>query len=62
MKSTKNSKSSNSPAALEIAEEASALLAEANSNTQAMIDTINAVIRAQTKDEVIRAASRDDPQ
>ncbi len=56
MKSTKNSKSSNSPAALEIAEEASALLAEANSNTQAMIDTINAVIRAQTKDEVIRAA------
>ena len=56
MKSTKNSKPSKSPAALEIAEEASALLAEANSNTQAMIDTINAIIRAQTNDEVIRAA------
>ena len=56
MKSTKNTKQSKSPAALEIAEEASALLAEANSNTQAMIDTINAIIRAQTNDEVIRAA------
>ncbi len=56
MKSTKNTKPSKSPAALEIAEEASALLAEANSNTRAMIDTINAIIRAQTNDEVIRAA------
>ena len=56
MKSTKNTKPAKTPAALEIAEEASALLAEANSNTQAMIDTINAIIRAETNDEVIRAA------
>jgi methyl-accepting chemotaxis protein len=50
----KNSKA-NTPAALEIAEEASALLAEANSNTQAMVDTISAIIRAQTEADVIRA-------
>ncbi len=56
MKSTRNAKAAKTPAALDIAEEASALLAEANSNTQAMIDTIGAVIRAQTNDEVIRAA------
>ncbi len=55
MKVTKNSKAAKSPAALEIAEEASALLAEANSNSTAMIDTIGAIIRAQTNEEVIRA-------
>ena len=43
------------PAALEIAEEANALLAEANANTQAMIDTISAIIRAETIDDVVRA-------
>src|SRR5262245_27329061 len=43
------------PAGLEIAEEAQALLAESNANTQALIDAINAIIRAETVDEVIRA-------
>ena len=43
------------PAALEIAEEAQALLAEANANTQALTDTIGAIIRADTVDEVVRA-------
>ena len=38
-----------------MAEEANALLAEANSNTQAMIDTISAIIRAETEENVIRA-------
>ncbi len=44
-----------SPAALEIAEEANKLLEEANANTQALIDTIGAIIRAETIDEVVRA-------
>ncbi len=44
------------PAGLDIAEEAQALLAEANSNTQAMIDTLGAIIRAETVEEVIRAS------
>ena len=44
-----------SPAALDIAEEAHALLAEANANTQAMIDSLGAIIRAETVEEVIRA-------
>src|SRR5262249_25240657 len=39
------------PAGLEIAEEAQALVAEANANTQAMIATINAIIRAETTQE-----------
>jgi methyl-accepting chemotaxis protein len=43
------------PAGLDIAEEAEALLAEANANTQALIDTIHAIIRAETTDEVVRA-------
>jgi methyl-accepting chemotaxis protein len=51
----KNSKGVKSPAAIDIAEEASALVAEANANSQAMIDTIGAIIRAQTIDEVVRA-------
>ena len=42
-----------SPAALEIAEEANKLLEEANANTQALIDTIGAIIRAETIDEVV---------
>ena len=55
MKIAKNPKAAKSPAALEIAEEANTLLAEANSNTQAMIDTISAIIRAETEEDVIRA-------
>ncbi len=43
------------PAGLAIAEEAHALLAEANANTQAMIDTLTAIIRAETTEEIIRA-------
>jgi hypothetical protein len=34
------------PAGFAIAEEAQTLVTEANSNTQAMVDTINAIIRA----------------
>jgi methyl-accepting chemotaxis protein len=44
------------PAGLAIAEEAQTLLAEANANTQAMIDSINAIIQADTIDDVVRAA------
>ena len=44
------------PAGLAIAEEAQTLLTEANANTQAMIDTITAIIRAETIDEIVRAA------
>jgi len=43
------------PAGLAIAEEAQALLAEANANTKALIDAVNAIIRAETTDEVVRA-------
>jgi methyl-accepting chemotaxis protein len=44
------------PTGLAIAEEAQALLKEANANTQAMVDITNAIIRAETIDEVVRAA------
>ena len=44
------------PVGLAIAEEAQALLAEANANSRAMIDTIDAVIRADTVDDVVRVA------
>jgi methyl-accepting chemotaxis protein len=44
------------PAGLDIAEEAQALVTEANANTQAMIDTINAIIQAETVQEIVRAA------
>ncbi len=44
------------PAGLAIAEEAQALLAEANANTQAMIDTLGAIIRAETIEEIVRAS------
>ncbi len=43
-------------AGLEIAEEAEGLLAEANGNTQALMGVVDAIIRANTSDEVIRAA------
>src|SRR5207244_1518956 len=43
------------PAGLAIAEEAQALLVEANANTQALIDTVNAIIRAETIEEIVRA-------
>jgi methyl-accepting chemotaxis protein len=43
------------PAGLAIAEEAQNVVKEANANTQALIDTINAIIRAETTDEVIGA-------
>ena len=43
------------PAGFAIAEEAQSLLTEANSNTQAMVDTINAIIRAETVEDVVRA-------
>lgn len=45
---------STTPAALAIAEEAHTLLNEANANTQALIDSIAAVIRAETIDELVR--------
>jgi methyl-accepting chemotaxis protein len=44
------------PASLAIAEEAQVLLKEANANTQAMVDTITAIIRAETIDEIVRAS------
>ncbi len=43
------------PAGLDIAEEAQILLKEANANTQAMVDTITAIIRAETIDDIVRA-------
>jgi methyl-accepting chemotaxis protein len=43
------------PAAMDVAEEAQGLLDEANANTQALIDTIDAIIRADTIDEIVRA-------
>ncbi len=42
------------PTALAITEEAQGLVDEANANTQALIDTIAAVIRADTIDELVR--------
>src|SRR5262245_61468480 len=43
------------PAAMDVAEEAQGLLDEANANTQALIGTIGAIIRADTVDEIVRA-------
>jgi methyl-accepting chemotaxis protein len=51
-----NPKAAHTPAGLAIAEEAQSLLAEANANTQAIIDAIAAIIRADTTEDVIRAA------
>jgi methyl-accepting chemotaxis protein len=42
------------PAGFAIAEEAQTLLTEANANTQAMIDTMSAIIRAETIDDIVR--------
>jgi methyl-accepting chemotaxis protein len=44
------------PAGLAIAEEAQELLAEANANTQAMVDSLDAIIRAETIEEIVRAS------
>ncbi len=44
------------PTGFAIAEEAQSLLTEANANTQAMVDTIGAIIRAETIDDIVRAA------
>jgi methyl-accepting chemotaxis protein len=44
------------PASLAIAEEAQVLIKEANANTQAMVDTITAIIRAETIDDIVRAS------
>ncbi len=49
-------KPSSTPAGLAIAEEAHQLLAEANGNTQALIEVVGAVVQAETLEEVIRAA------
>jgi methyl-accepting chemotaxis protein len=46
---------SRTPAGLEIAEEAQGLIAEANGNTRAMIDTVTAIIRAETVDDIVRS-------
>lgn len=56
MSNVNNPGAMSTPAGFAIAEEAQSLLTEANSNTQAMIDTINAIIRAETIDDVVRAA------
>ncbi len=50
-----NPASMSTPAGLAIAEEAQALVSEANANTQAMIDAVSAVIQAETPQEIIRA-------
>jgi len=50
-----NPGSMSTPAGLVIAEEAHTLVAEANANTQAMVDAVNAIIQAETPQEVIRA-------
>ncbi len=55
MSTVNNPGAMSTPAGFAIAEEAQALLTEANSNTQAMVDTINAIIRAETIDDVVRA-------
>ncbi len=56
MSSVNNPGAMSTPAGFAIAEEAQTLLTEANSNTQAMVDTINAIVRADTIDDVVRAA------
>jgi len=51
-----NAGTMSTPASLAIAEEAQILLKEANANTQAMVDTITAIIRAETIDDIVRAS------
>ena len=55
MSNVNNPGAMSTPAGFAIAEEAQTLLTEANANTQAMVDTINAIIRAETIDDVVRA-------
>ena len=43
------------PAGFAIAEEAQTLVMEANANTQAMVDTISAIVKAETVEDVVRA-------
>src|SRR5271170_5796520 len=43
------------PAGLAIAEEAQTLVTEANANTHAMVNTISAIVKAETVDDVVRA-------
>jgi methyl-accepting chemotaxis protein len=47
--------SMSTPAGLDIAEEAQVLVAEANANTRALTEVANALIQAETPQEVIRA-------
>lgn len=56
MSSVNNPGAMSTPAGFAIAEEAQSLLTEANSNTRAMVDTINAIIGAETIEDVVRAA------
>ena len=56
MSNIDNSGALGTPAGFAIAEEAQSLLTEANTNTQAMVDTINAIIRAETIEDIVRAA------
>ena len=55
MSNVNNPGTMNTPAGFAIAEEAQTLLTEANSNTQAMVDTINSIVRADTIDDIVRA-------
>ena len=55
MSSVNNPGAMSTPAGFAIAEEAQTLVTEANANTQAMVDTINAIIRAETIDDIVRA-------
>ena len=55
MSNVNNPGTMSTPAGFAIAEEAQTLLAEANANTQALIDTMTAIIRAETIDDIVRA-------
>jgi methyl-accepting chemotaxis protein len=55
MSTSNDPRAKRTPVGFAIAEEAQALLAEANGNTQAMIDTVNAIIRGETVDDLVRA-------
>jgi methyl-accepting chemotaxis protein len=56
MSNVNNPGAINTPAGFAIAEEAQTMLMEANSNTQAIVDTISAITRAETIDDIVRAA------
>jgi methyl-accepting chemotaxis protein len=55
MSNVNNPGTMSTPAGFAIAEEAQTLLTEANANTQALIDTMIAIIRAETIDDIVRA-------